>query len=95
MPHTLTFDQLKEKYLELQLRVTQFSGVEQELINTQDKLDQELVLYKRLNEFNRSALSTLTENQFSRLAVESLIDILELEGALILFYCNEYSDKTR
>lgn len=95
MPHTFTFDQLKEKYLELQLRVTQFSGVEQELINTQDKLDQELVLYKRLNEFNRSALSTLTENQFSRLAVESLIDILELEGALILFYLKDNSDKTR
>lgn len=95
MPDNLTFDQLKEKYLELQLRVTQFSGVEQELINTQDKLDQELVLYKRLNEFNRSALSSLTESQFSRLAVESIIDILELEGALILFFCNENSGKTR
>jgi PAS domain S-box-containing protein len=95
VPHNLTFEQLKEKYLELQLRVTQFSGVEQELINTQDKLDQELVLYKRLNEFNRSALSQLSESEFSRLAVESVIDILELEGALILFFCNENNGKTR
>ncbi len=95
MPDKLNFDQLKEKYLELQLRVTQFSGVEQELINTRDKLDQELVLYKRLNEFNRSALSPSNENEFARLAVESVIDILELEGALILFFCNENNGKTR
>jgi PAS domain S-box-containing protein len=95
VPHNLTFEQLKEKYLELQLRVTQFSGVEQELINTQDKLDQELVLYKRLNEFNRSALLPLTESDFSRLTVESVIDILELEGALILFFCNENNGNTR
>jgi len=91
----LNFEQLKKKYLELQLRVTQFSVVEQELINTQDKLDQELVLYKRLNEFNRSALSPLTDNDFSRLCVESIIDILEVEGALVLFYCNENSNKIR
>ena len=81
------YDLLLQKYHELELRVTQFSGVEQELINTQDKLDQELVLYKRLNDFNRLALQDLTDQDFAQLAVESLIDILELEAGMVFFYC--------
>ncbi len=95
MPGNFELEELKRKYHELQLRVTQFSGVEQELINTRDKLDQELVLYKRLNDFNRSALSDLKDTEFSRLVVESLIDILELEGALVYFYCKENENKIR
>lgn len=89
------YEALLKKYQELQLRVTQFSKTEQELINTQDKLDQELVLYKRLNEFNRSALHPLTDDDFSRLAVESLIDILELEGAFLYFYYKENNNNVK
>lgn len=87
------YDLLLQKYHELELRVTQFSGVEQELINTQDKLDQELVLYKRLNDFNRLALKELSDRDFAQLAVESLIDILELEAGMVFFYCPQNQAK--
>jgi PAS domain S-box-containing protein len=81
------YDSLFQKYQELELRVTQFSGVEQELINTRDKLDHELVLYKRLNDFNQMALKELSDNSFAELVGESLIDILELESGMVFFYC--------
>ena len=81
------YDLLLQKYQELELRVTQFSGVEQELIITRDKLDQELVLYKKLNEFNQQALQDLSDQNFAQLACESLIDILELESGMVFFYC--------
>ena len=48
-------EKLLADYRELQLRVTRFSAVEQELINTRDQLDAELVLYKRLNDFIKDA----------------------------------------
>ena len=47
------YEKLLQDYHDLQLRVTQFSNIEQQLINTQDKLDSELLLYKRLQKFNR------------------------------------------
>jgi len=81
------YDLLLQKYHELELRVTKFSGVEQELIITRDKLDQELVLYKKLNEFNQQALQDLSDQNFAQLACESLIDLLELESGMVFFYC--------
>lgn len=80
------YNQLLKKYEDLQIRVTQFSGVEQELINARDKLDQELELYKRLNDFNRSAIDDLSEVEFANVIVDSVIDILELESSLLFIY---------
>jgi hypothetical protein len=80
MSHPLSYEELYEQYLELQLRVTRFSATEQELINTRDRLDQELELYKRLNSFNNDAIRSQTVNEFLQLAVESIIDILEVQG---------------
>ena len=37
------YEKLWQDYHDLQLRVTQFSNIEQQLINTQDKLDSELL----------------------------------------------------
>jgi PAS domain S-box-containing protein len=79
----LGYDELFAKYAELQLRVTRFSSTEQELINTRDRLDQELLLYKKLSDFNTEALKTNSKVEFLQKVVETIIDIFETEIGII------------
>ena len=79
----LGYDELFAKYAELQLRVTRFSSTEQELINARDRLDQELLLYKKLSDFNTEALKTSSKVEFLQKVVETIIDIFETEIGII------------
>lgn len=83
--HKKSFETLLSDYRDLQLRVTQFSNVEQELINAKDKLDRELVSHRRLNVFIQNALKEISNVQFVQLVAESIIDILELEASVVWF----------
>jgi hypothetical protein len=83
--HKKSFETLLSDYRDLQLRVTQFSNVEQELINAKDKLDRELISHRRLNVFIQNALKEISNVQFVQLVAESIIDILEFEGAVVWF----------
>lgn len=74
---------LLEKYLDLQQRVTKFSSVEQDLINTRDLLDQELVSYKRLQQFSERALEDSTADNFHKLVAEAIVDIFEVQSAVV------------
>jgi PAS domain S-box-containing protein len=87
------FESLLKDYQELQLRVTRFSTTEQELINARDRLDQELVAHRRLNDFIQNALISSSNFEFVKLAAESVIDILEIEAAVVCF-SNLGSNKT-
>lgn len=84
-PH---YQQLLEDYRKLQLRVTRFSATEQELINTRDRLDSELLLYKRLHEFNLQALTLSSQESFFRFTTEYIVDLFEVEVGLIMFSRN-------
>ncbi len=79
------YESLLRDYEELQLRVTRFSTTEQELINTRDRLDQELVSHRRLNDFIQNALNSIENVDFVKLVAESVIDILEIESAVVCF----------
>lgn len=82
------FDSLLREYKELQLRVTRFSYIEQQLINAKDKLDHELVLYKRLNKFSNQALTSSKLEDFLTMSVEGIIDVLEVEASAVLIIEN-------
>lgn len=84
MSETPSYNELLQSYRDLQLRVTRFSSVEQELINTRDRLDHELVLYRRLQDFSNEAISENSLNGFFRKVVESVVDIFETEGAIFM-----------
>ena len=77
------YNALQDQYRKLQLRVTQFSAVEQQLIDTKDSLDQELEQYKRLNKFNADILSAADEISFTRIIAEAIIDIFEIESSIV------------
>lgn len=78
------FLELSRKYEELQLRVTRFSVTEQELIHARDRLDRELMVYRRMQQFNSRALEEMTNETFAKLVTESLIDIFEVEVAFVV-----------
>lgn len=84
MSDSPTYNELLQSYRDLQLRVTRFSSVEQELINTRDRLDHELVLYRRLQEFSNQAITEQSLAGFYRKVVEAVVDIFETEGAVLL-----------
>lgn len=95
MPHSLNPEELYQKYLDLQLRVTRFSSIEQELINTRDQLDHELVMHKRLLEFNTEALKLNSEKEFIQLVAESVIDICESQIAYVYFLHKDKQQEER
>ena len=78
-----TYDEIKAKYIDLQFRVTRFLATEQELINTKDKLDQELILYKRLSDFNTLAFKESNPEVFLQFVAEAIVDIFETEFGVV------------
>jgi len=83
--HDLTYEELHKRYLDLELRVTRFSSIEQELINTRDKLDHELVVYKRMNVFISKAIRFRSLNELLVHVSEALIDIFEVQIGYVHF----------
>jgi len=77
------YQKLLADYRDLQLRVTRFSAIQQDLINTRDRLDHELELYKRLQNFTNQALQNIDEARFTEIILEHIIDILEVEAAIV------------
>ena len=75
---------LRERYEALQQRVTRFSAVEQELINTRDRLDRELERFRRIHAFTAAAMQGRTTAVFADTVAEAVVDIFELEfGGLL------------
>ena len=91
MSNPPSYDELLKQFRDLQLRVTRFSATEQELINTRDRLDHELVLHQRLHRYNSEALKEPSEDGFFQLESEAIVDVFETEGAII-FYVPEHGD---
>ena len=83
MPESKSREQLIQEYSELQLRVTRFSAVQQELINTRDRLDQELERYKRLYSYNALALRARSYEEFYHTLCEAVVDVFEVESSLV------------
>jgi len=80
----LAYEDLLKQYRELQLRVTRFSAIEQELINTRDRLDHELVLHQRLHRYNSDALKETDESSFFQIEAEAIVDVFEMEASIVL-----------
>ncbi len=78
----LEHEELLKLYRDLQLRVTRFSATEQALINTRDRLDQELELYKRMQRYNAMLLNVPSLDRFFALVCEGIVDVFELECAI-------------
>lgn len=75
--------ELRKKYEELQLRVTRFSVIEQELIHARNRQDREVMVYRHLQDFNSKALAVSSETEFAQLIAESIIEIFEVEVGFV------------
>lgn len=79
------YDKLLNEYRALQARTSKLLNIEQQLINSRDRLDHELELYKRLHAFNSEALKELDARNFSSQISEAIVDIFEIESAIVLY----------
>lgn len=91
----IPYDELLKRYRELQLRVTRFSAIEQELINTRDRLDSELELYKKLQQYSVQSMRCADEHALLTLATEAIVDILEVECAVVYVKCLTDENQSR
>lgn len=86
-PHSTHFSldylELKKKYEELQLRVTRFSVIEQELIHARNQMDREVLIYRQMQQFNTKALEEIDDEIYSRLITDTLIGIFEIEVGFV------------
>ena len=83
-PDGLPADDLLRRYEELQLRVTRFSAVEMQLVTARQRLDRQVGIHTRMQEFNARALQRMDDVAFNRLTAESLVDSFELEMGVFL-----------
>ena len=83
---TPAFEALKHRYDELQRRVTRFSVVEQELIDTRNRLDCELGRYGRIHAFSTRALQAASDEAFAIMVADALLDVFELEVGLFWLF---------
>lgn len=92
--NNLSYDELLKKYNELQLRVTRFSSVEQQMINIRHQLDNEIVRHNRMHKLNSKALEEMGDHEFSEMVAESIIDVFEVEFGICIITYND-SQKSR
>lgn len=85
------YNQLLKEFGDLQLRVTKFSSIEQQLINTRDVLDSELLSYKKLIDFNSKVFKEINDREFFSASVEAIIDIFESDVSLVVFDDSSHS----
>ncbi len=83
MDLTGQYDALLADYRELQFRVTRFSAIEQQLINTRNKLDDELSYYKKLIDFNSRTAAVEDVNTYLTIAVDAFVEIFESEVVIV------------
>lgn len=77
------FAELRGRYDELQLRVTRFSAVEHELTLARQRLDRQLTIHRRIEQFNAAALQAGEVGaEFATLTAEAIADIFEVEIGL-------------
>ena len=89
-----TYEALIQQNKALQNKLAKYSSLQQELINTKDVIDQELVRYKRMNSFFSEAVRQNDLDQLLTLSSEAIVDIFEYQiGYVYLKKINSNEEK--
>ena len=71
---------------ELQRKVTRFAVVEQELINTRNRVDDEIERFRLIQTYSHRCLAAPTMAEFAEITAESIVDVFQVEfGAFLEF----------
>lgn len=68
---------------DLQRHLARLSVVQQELIETRDRLDRELSRFSGIQAYNRRALKLRNPMEFAELTAETVVDVFDLEYGLL------------
>jgi PAS domain S-box-containing protein len=83
MPHTTDPEALKAQIAELQQHVARLSRVQQELIGTRDRLDQEVERFAGIQAYNTRTIAIRDPARFAELTVETALDLFAVEFSLL------------
>jgi len=74
---------LKEEVAELQQHLARLSLVQQQLIDTRNRLDRELERFAGIQAYNTRAIAIRDRDRFAELTVETALELFEVEFALL------------
>jgi hypothetical protein len=87
----LSYDELLAQNSNLRKEIIQFSAVKQNLRNTQNRVDQELDRYKRLQYYNSKLVGANNQSRFLLILAEAVVDVLEVEMCAVYLRNNNNS----
>lgn len=88
----LSFEELKLTAADMQKQLGHFMVVRQDLIDTRDRLDNELARFRVVQQCNEALLVSQSMEDFSEKLLESMVEAFEFEVA-IFFKCKEESSQ--
>ena len=89
--HLLSHAELIDQCRLLQLKISTFAATEQQLINTRNELDNEVLLHQRMLHFNKQAFNLTRQEDFLQWLAESIVNIFEVESSAV-FLCENPED---
>jgi signal transduction histidine kinase len=81
-----TNDELQARCDDLQGQVIRFLKVEQDLINTKNSLDRDLIRLKSIQTYSQKAIQAQTLEEFAEITVESIVETFEVECSGFFLY---------
>jgi len=85
----LSYDELKTRCNELQLQVIRHLKIEQDLVQTKNQLDRDLIRFQSINTYTQKAIQAVSLEEFAEITVESVIETFEVECSAFFKYDNK------
>lgn len=86
MANEPSYDELKTQCNDLQAQIIHFLKVEQDLINTRNKLDRDLSLFISIQEYSQKVILAESLDEFATITIESVIEAFEVECSAFYIY---------
>lgn len=91
MKTTPSYDELKTRFDDLQMQVIRFLKVEQELVDTRNKVDRDLFRFKSIQTYSQEVVKATSIEEFAGITVEFIVETFEVECSLFLVYDTDKS----
>ena len=82
-PHEQSTESLRAQVADLQRHVARLSVVQQQLIDTRDRLDRELDRFAGIHAYNTRAIAVRDPERFAEITGETILELFEVEFGLL------------
>ncbi len=86
MENPFSYEDLKSRCDDFQAQIIKFLKVEQELIDTRNRLDLDLSRFRLIQAYSQKVLAAESIEDFAKITVESIVETFEVECSAIFLY---------